>query len=446
MSTEAVPFTKLFVGQIPRHLSENELKAIYEPFGEISDLVILRDRSTGQSRGCGFVTYSTKEAADKAIAETNEKTQVGGRTLQTRYANKPGEQHMEPNADGQWKVFVGMLDRNSNEAAVEALFNNYGKVLEVFLMVDKATGGYKGCGFVKYAEKEEALSAISNLHGKYTDGSAPKALVVRMADTEQQKQQRRQVRLGGGNMNPMMMMMQQQRMMGMGGGWGGPHQQRMFPYNQGQRFNNNNQGGEGGSRGPPDANLFLYGIPDVWSDHDLLQLCSPFGMVISSSVYRDRETGTSKGFGFVSYDNAVSAQTAIMNLNGLMIGSKRLKVEIKTQRNGGNFRGGQQQQYQQQQQAPAMQQPGSLQQHLLDPLQQQAQQATPGQYAQGGQAHYQQQYTQQYAQSQGAAVPQQAPQFNQQQQQLYGQQGQAGQQAQGQQAQGHTLFPGGYNF
>eukprot|EP00330_Aristerostoma_sp_ATCC50986_P008378 CAMPEP_0114596884 /NCGR_PEP_ID=MMETSP0125-20121206/19080_1 /TAXON_ID=485358 ORGANISM="Aristerostoma sp., Strain ATCC 50986" /NCGR_SAMPLE_ID=MMETSP0125 /ASSEMBLY_ACC=CAM_ASM_000245 /LENGTH=56 /DNA_ID=CAMNT_0001800713 /DNA_START=64 /DNA_END=234 /DNA_ORIENTATION=- len=43
----------------------------------------------------------------------------------------------------------------------------------------------------------------------------------------------------------------------------------------------------------------------------------------------DKATGRSKGFGFVSYDNAQSAQAAIASMNGYQCGSKKLKVQIK---------------------------------------------------------------------------------------------------------------------
>lgn len=42
---------KLFVGQVPRTYDERDLRPIFEPFGEISELVILRDRQTGASKG-----------------------------------------------------------------------------------------------------------------------------------------------------------------------------------------------------------------------------------------------------------------------------------------------------------------------------------------------------------------------------------------------------------
>ena len=81
--------------------------------------------------------------------------------------------------------------------------------------------------------------------------------------------------------------------------------------------------------GPEGANLFIYQIPGEFTDTDLSQTFMPFGNVISAKVFIDKMTGQSKGFGFVSYDNATSAASAISAMNGFAIGSKRLKVQLK---------------------------------------------------------------------------------------------------------------------
>jgi len=76
--------------------------------------------------------------------------------------------------------------------------------------------------------------------------------------------------------------------------------------------------------------LFVYNVPESFSDNDLASMFSNFGNVLSAKVFKDRVTGIAKGFGFVSYDSASSADKAITGLNGFMIGSKRLKVQLKT--------------------------------------------------------------------------------------------------------------------
>ena len=81
--------------------------------------------------------------------------------------------------------------------------------------------------------------------------------------------------------------------------------------------------------GPFNSNLFIYHLPQEFSDLSLYSAFSSFGNILSCKVYIDKNTKLSKCFGFVSYDNALSAVHAISAMNGFQIGSKRLKVQLK---------------------------------------------------------------------------------------------------------------------
>lgn len=84
--------------------------------------------------------------------------------------------------------------------------------------------------------------------------------------------------------------------------------------------------------GPEGCNLFIYHLPQEFTDADLATTFVPFGSIISAKVFIDKQTNLSKCFGFVSYDNPTSAQAAIQAMHGFQIGTKRLKVQLKRSR------------------------------------------------------------------------------------------------------------------
>ena len=81
---------KLFVGQVPKTMEEPDLFPIFERYGPMEDVVIIRDRHTGQHRGCAFVTYMGRESADACVRELHNQyvLEGGRRPLQVRPAGR----------------------------------------------------------------------------------------------------------------------------------------------------------------------------------------------------------------------------------------------------------------------------------------------------------------------------------------------------------------------
>ena len=94
--------------------------------------------------------------------------------------------------------------------------------------------------------------------------------------------------------------------------------------------------------------LYVGNISFNTSHQDLIDLFSPSGTVTSANIIEDRETGRSRGFGFVEMSSSEEAQNAISALNGKEIDGRGLKVnEAKPREDrgggrngGGNYGGG----------------------------------------------------------------------------------------------------------
>ncbi|XP_047119544.1 CUGBP Elav-like family member 1-B isoform X4 [Schistocerca piceifrons] len=540
MSEQPDPdFIKMFVGQIPRSMDENDLRKMFEEFGRVHQINVLRDKVTGQSKGCCFVTFFTRKSAlDAQNALHNIKTLAG---MHHPIQMKPADSENR----NERKLFVGMLSKKSSENDVRAMFSPFGTIEECTVLRD-TNGQSKGCAFVTYTSKQCAINAIKAMHHSQTMEGCSSPLVVKFADTQKEKDQKRlqqlqasmwslpTANLGGINpqylallqqlqnttnstttngqtaglsalnsvqqqlllqqqlqaaqnttslqslaalqnstglnltgstgtastdinpanlqglatlanlsvANPTVSPMSMQNLvtlaamtggsgtnlqvsptgssasglsspalssltnstaallrkassagsltgqtsggsplspvtsMGLGSLTGSPLNSMASinglgsaaaahngtglgldaltsAYSGIQQYTGFPAFGSGGAHGggsgpgsitgagsttgpagkqiegPEGANLFIYHLPQEFSDTDLASTFLPFGNIVSAKVFIDKQTNLSKCFGFVSYDNPVSAQAAIQAMNGFQIGTKRLKVQLK---------------------------------------------------------------------------------------------------------------------
>lgn len=81
---------KLYVGNLPFSVGDNELKELFSSYGEISEAIVIKDKFSGRSKGFGFVTFANDADAEKAISEMNEK-EIEGRSIKVNQA-KPMEE------------------------------------------------------------------------------------------------------------------------------------------------------------------------------------------------------------------------------------------------------------------------------------------------------------------------------------------------------------------
>jgi RNA recognition motif-containing protein len=86
--------------------------------------------------------------------------------------------------------------------------------------------------------------------------------------------------------------------------------------------------------------LFVAGLPYDLYDDELMEIFEKFGTIASAKVTMDKETGKSRGFGFVDMPNAEEAREAIEHLNDISLGKKPLVVKEADERPGSGGQGG----------------------------------------------------------------------------------------------------------
>jgi RNA recognition motif-containing protein len=85
--------------------------------------------------------------------------------------------------------------------------------------------------------------------------------------------------------------------------------------------------------------LYVGGLPYQTTEQDLNELFEQIGPVTSATVIIDRETGRSKGFGFVEMSDDQDARSAIDRLNGTMLGNRTITVNEARERPASGNRG-----------------------------------------------------------------------------------------------------------
>ena len=85
--------------------------------------------------------------------------------------------------------------------------------------------------------------------------------------------------------------------------------------------------------------LYVGGLPYHTTEHELIELFEQIGQVTEVSVITDRDTGRSKGFGFVEMGDQQAARTAIERLNGTLLSDRTITVNEARERQSTGSRG-----------------------------------------------------------------------------------------------------------
>ncbi|KAF7707217.1 heterogeneous nuclear ribonucleoprotein A0-like [Silurus meridionalis] len=149
---------KLFVGGLNVQTTSEGLRAHFDQYGQLNDCVVVQNDQLQRSRCFGFVTYSSVEEADAAMAARPHT--VDGKTVDLKRA-VAREDAGKPEALAKVKkIFVGGLKEDIAEEDLNEYFAQFGVIEKAEVITDKDTGKKRGFGFVHFEDDDSADKAV----------------------------------------------------------------------------------------------------------------------------------------------------------------------------------------------------------------------------------------------------------------------------------------------
>ncbi|XP_035013753.1 CUGBP Elav-like family member 2 isoform X7 [Hippoglossus stenolepis] len=380
--TSAVEDRKLFIGMVSKKYGENEIRMMFSSFGQIEECRILRGPD-GQSRGCAFVTFATRAMAQNAIKTMHHSQTMEGCSSplvakfadtqrdkeQRRLQQQLVQQIQQLNNASTWGNLAGLgtltpqylaLLQQATSTSNQSSFNGMQRLggvnplqLQNLATLAAAAAAAQSSGSPNSNALSASAGALGALGGQVCSSASSAGAAMSTLASLGTLQGLTGTSMGLNSLNALTGGVS--GMAAMNGGLGASmangsaassmdaltqaysgmqqYTASALPSLYSQSLLQQSIAGNQKEVGPEGANLFIYHLPQEFGDQDLLQMFMPFGNVVSAKVFIDKQTNLSKCFGFVSYDNPVSAQAAIQAMNGFQIGMKRLKVQLKRSKN-----------------------------------------------------------------------------------------------------------------
>ncbi|XP_068181052.1 heterogeneous nuclear ribonucleoprotein A0-like [Antennarius striatus] len=149
---------KLFVGGLNVDTDDDGLRKHFEQYGTLTDCVVVVNKQLHRSRCFGFVTYSTPEEADAAMAARPHT--VDGNSVEVKRAVAREDANRPEALAKVKKIFVGGLKDDIDEEQLNEYFLQYGEIEKAEVISEKDTGKKRGFGFVYFNDHDAADKAV----------------------------------------------------------------------------------------------------------------------------------------------------------------------------------------------------------------------------------------------------------------------------------------------
>ncbi|GJU24294.1 polyadenylate-binding protein 7 [Tanacetum coccineum] len=262
-SSSLVVPASLYVGDLHHEITDARLHDAFAEYKSLSSVRVCRDSATGRSLCYGYVNFMSPQDGSSVLIGATRATEDKNNTMLCGKMIRVSKANRDPDVrkSGIGNVFVKNLNESMDNIQLKELFQNFGNILSCKVSTFE-DGKSKGYGFVQFDTEESSNAAIENLNG---------------------------TNVGGKQIYVAKFMKKSDRLLS------GPNAKY--------------------------TNLYIKNL-DLDMTEDLLkEKFSVFGNIVSLVIARE-ENGTSKGFGFVSFENPDDAKKAATTMNGANLGAR----------------------------------------------------------------------------------------------------------------------------
>ncbi|XP_076942127.1 polyadenylate-binding protein RBP47-like [Bidens hawaiensis] len=278
----------IWIGDLQHWMDETYIQSCFAQTGEVASIKLIRNKQTGQSERYGFIEFQSHEAAEKVLQSYNGSMMPNtDQVFRLNWASfSSGEKRADTGSD--LSIFIGDLAPDVTDGLLyETFAGRYPSVKSAKVVFDTNTGCSKGYGFVRFGDEGERTRAMTEMNGQYCSSRPMRVSVAtpKKPPTQQQYGQQQYpsqaVLLTGGN----------------------------------DSFNAVQYDGD-----LSNTTIFVGGLDSEVTDDDLRQAFSQCGEILSVKI------PVGKGCGFVQFSSRSSAEDAIQNMHGTVVGKQTVRI------------------------------------------------------------------------------------------------------------------------
>ncbi|XP_053280135.1 RNA-binding protein 39b isoform X1 [Pleuronectes platessa] len=159
----------VFCMQLAARIRARDLEDFFSAVGKVRDVRMISDRNSRRSKGIAYIEFVDTSSVPLAIGLTGQRLLGVPIIVQASQAEKnraaAAANNLQKGSSGPMRLYVGSLHFNITEEMLRGIFEPFGKIEGIQLMMDSETGRSKGYGFISFADAECAKKALEQLNG-----------------------------------------------------------------------------------------------------------------------------------------------------------------------------------------------------------------------------------------------------------------------------------------